>query len=106
MFPLPDLHPGENFSSIPSISADGQYVVFEGQYQVANFNNGNGPTSGPYSNSESDIFLYNTQSQTVTLVDSGPSSDGQPVISGNGQFIVLAVRTENSKIKTPKIMWW
>ncbi|MGA2893337.1 MAG: hypothetical protein ABSE22_10730 [Xanthobacteraceae bacterium] len=90
-----DLHPGENFGSIPSISANGQYVVFEGQYQVENFNNVNGPTAGPYSNTQADIFLYNTQSQTVSLVYSTASDDGNPEISGNGQFIASIITTEN-----------
>ncbi len=92
-----DLHPGENFGSIPSISADGQYVVFEGQYQVENFNNGNGPTAGPYSQSKADIFLYNIQSQTVTLVYSATPDNGNPVISGNGQFIAATIMTQNSQ---------
>ena len=92
-----DLHPGENFSSIPSISADGQYVLFEGQYQVDNFNNGNGPTVQPYSNSLADIFLYNTQSQTVSLVYSAAATEGNPEISGNGQFIASVITVQNSQ---------
>ena len=92
-----DLHPGENFSSIPPISADGQYVLFEGQYQVDNFNNGNGPTVQPYSNSLADIFLYNTQSQTVSLVYSAAATEGNPEISGNGQFIASVITVQNSQ---------
>jgi probable HAF family extracellular repeat protein len=92
---LNDLHPGENFTGIPSISADGQYVVFEGQYQLDNFNLGNGPTAQPYNNSQADIFVYNTQSQTVSLVYSAASDDGNPVISGNGQFIAATITTQN-----------
>ena len=41
LVPSADLHPGENFNDIPSISTSGQYVLFDGQYQVLNFNSGN-----------------------------------------------------------------
>ena len=75
LVPQADLNAGELFGGIPSISANGQYVVFEGDY----------PVEGQ-AYSSSDIFLYNGATQTVTLVQSGA---GQPVISGNGQIIAL-----------------
>jgi probable HAF family extracellular repeat protein len=88
LVPGADLHPGEEFNNPPSISENGQYVLFEGQYQVTSNNFGNAPNSGPNTNSYSDIFVYDTQSQAITLVASGASEGGQEAaISGNGQFV-------------------
>jgi probable HAF family extracellular repeat protein len=95
LVPSADLHPGESFNNVPSISADGQYVVFEGQYQVVNFNSGSAPNQGPNTNSESDYFLYNSQSQTVSLVSSGASDNGGAEISGNGQLIAASFTNQS-----------
>ena len=75
LVPPADLHEGELFGGIPSISGNGQYVVFEGDYPVP----GQSFTS-------SDVFLYNSATQAVTLVQ---ADAGQPVISANGQVIAL-----------------
>ena len=95
LVPTADLHPGEQFSSIPSVSENGQYVVFEGQYVVPNGNFGDQPNSGPNSNSLSDIFLYNTQSNDVALVYSGASDNGSTLasISSDGQLIATELTT-------------
>ena len=72
---LVDQHPGETFSNIPSISSDGNDVVFTGDYQI-NSDFGSFQTS--------DVLLYNAQTQQVTVAY---SNAGHAVISGNGQFI-------------------
>ena len=73
--PQPELNPGEMSGGIPSISANGQYVVFEGDYPVAGQN---------YTASQ--VFLYNTATQAVSLVQANAS---QPVVSADGQFIAM-----------------
>jgi hypothetical protein len=60
-----------SFDSLPSLSADGGLVVFQGHFQLN-------------SSDESDVFLYNAQTQTTSLV---LANGGSAVISGNGQFI-------------------
>ena len=86
--PQADLHSGETFQNLPSISADGRYVVFEGDYYV---DNGFGGLE-----QNSDILLYDSQAQPgqqVTLLMSGAE---QPVISGNGQLIAVEVDSPNN----------
>ncbi len=60
-----------SFDGLPSLSADGSLVVFQGHFQLSG-------------NDQSDVFLYNTLTQQVSLV---PNDFGSAVISGNGQFI-------------------
>ena len=45
LIPVADQHSGETFGNLPSVSADGQYVLFQGQYS---------DISNPYGN---DVFL-------------------------------------------------
>jgi hypothetical protein len=81
LVPNADLHAGETFDSLPSVSATGQYVVFEGDYQFTDVNG--------YTYDTSEVFLYNSQapvSQQVTLLQSNAY---QPVISGDGQFVAM-----------------
>ena len=84
--PEKDLHDGETFGNIPSISADGRYVVFEGDYQVTNTN----PDLGPQTYTASDVFLYDSQGETGFQVTRLQQSAGQPEISSNGQFIAAS----------------
>ncbi len=72
---LVDQHSGETFGNIPSISSDGNDVVFTGDYQFTN-------DYGTFQTS--DVLLYNAQTQQVTVAY---SNAGHAVISGNGQFI-------------------
>jgi Nidogen-like len=77
----PALPAGETslgFSNVPSISADGRYVVFDEKYEVPN---NQGP---PMQTSE--VLLYDRQSQTATVVQ---TSAGHAEISGDGQYIVM-----------------
>src|SRR5207302_4099099 len=48
-------HTGETYSGLPTISLDGQYVAFKGQYQVTQ-------TVGDqtFTFDQSEVFLYNT----------------------------------------------
>jgi hypothetical protein len=66
------------FSNVPSISADGRYVVFDEKYEVPN---NQGP---PMQTSE--VILYDRQSQTATVLETNAS---HAEISGDGQYIVM-----------------
>ena len=66
------------FSNVPSISADGRYVVFDEKYEVPN---NQGP---PMQTSE--VILYDRQSQTATVLE---TNAGHAEISGDGQYIVM-----------------
>ena len=77
----PALPAGETslgFSNVPSISADGRYVVFDEKYEVPN---NQGP---PMQTSE--VILYDRQSQTATVLE---TNAGHAEISGDGQYIVM-----------------
>jgi hypothetical protein len=76
--PLPDGETSAGFSNIPSISADGRYVVFDEKFLIAN-------DQGPPIDA-SEVLLYDGQSQTVTVVQ---NFAGHAAISGNGQYIVM-----------------
>jgi Tol biopolymer transport system component len=79
--------PSNNASYFPSISADGRYVVFYSHASdlVAGDTNGN-----------LDIFLYDTVSETTTLISNDvsgdPSDNGsyQPSISADGRYVVYS----------------
>jgi hypothetical protein len=66
------------FSNVPSISADGRYVVFDEKYEVPN-------NQGPAMET-SEVLLYDRQSQTATVVQ---TNAGHAEISGDGQYIVM-----------------
>ena len=68
----------EGFNNVPSISADGRFVVFDEKYLIPN-------SDGP-SIETSDVLLYDSQSQTVTVVQTSASHSE---ISANGQYIVM-----------------
>ena len=77
----PALPAGETslgFSNVPSISADGRYVVFDEKYEVPN---NQGP---PLQTSE--VLLYDRELQTATVVQ---TFAGHAEISGDGQYIVM-----------------
>ena len=63
---------------MPSISADGRYVVFDEKYEVPN-------NQGPAMET-SEVLLYDRQSQTATVVQ---TNAGHAEISGDGQYIVM-----------------
>jgi Tol biopolymer transport system component len=68
----------------PSISSDGQYIVYESAANNLINNDTNGIP---------DIFLYNTQTKTTKRIDTsnnGTQANGlseDPVISGNGEYV-------------------
>lgn len=81
---------GNDGSDMPRISADGRYVVFWGNASnlVPNDNN-----------SQADVFRYDTQANTNTLVSiniagtgSGNANSADPDLSSNGRFVVFASR--------------
>ena len=51
---------------------------------------------GPNPNTQSDLFLYNTQSGAVTLVTSVVGGNGNVALSGNGQVIVAETTNINN----------
>lgn len=71
-------------SNLPSISADGRFVVFESD--ANNLVNGD-------NNNLSDIFLHDRQNQTTILVSVGPNgqplpgASQEPAISPDGRFV-------------------
>ncbi len=72
----PALPAGETslgFNNVPSISADGRYVVFDEKYQTTQGGN-------------SEVLLYDRQSQTATVVQ---NFAGHAEISGDGQYIAM-----------------
>jgi VCBS repeat-containing protein len=74
------LHPGETFDGLASISLDGQYVAFKGQFQTTQTIRDQTSTFA-----ESEIFLYNTGTGVITLVP-GLTGD-EPSINGDGSLI-------------------
>ena len=77
----PALPAGETslgFTNVPSISADGRYVVFEEKYDAPN-------NQGPATET-SEVLLYDRESQTATVVQ---TNAGHAEISGNGQYVVM-----------------
>jgi VCBS repeat-containing protein len=73
-------HFGETYDGIASISLDGQYVAFKGQFETTQTIRGQTSTF-----TESEIFLYNTSTGVTTLVP-GLTGD-EPSINGNGSLI-------------------
>jgi len=73
-------HSGETYDGIASISLDGQYVAFKGEFRFTQ-------TIGnqPFTFTQSEIFVYNTSTGGITLVP-GLSGD-EPSINGNGSLI-------------------
>jgi Tol biopolymer transport system component len=74
----------DGYSSVPSISADGRYVVF-----VSDASN----LADDDKNRGSDVFLFDRRAETTTLVSraaDGSSANGasaNPVISGDGRYV-------------------
>jgi Tol biopolymer transport system component len=79
-------HEPDGYSSTPSISADGRYVVF-----VSDASN----LADDDKNHGSDVFLFDRRSETTTLVSraaDGSSENGasaNAVISGDGRFVAF-----------------
>ena len=75
------LHAGETFTSLPSISGDGHYVVFDGKYQATQTVDGQTVT---YEAKET--FIYDGHTGITTLLT---ANGGQPSISGNGDYVAV-----------------
>ncbi|WP_024297130.1 Calx-beta domain-containing protein [Methylomicrobium lacus] len=83
--------PGNGNSYAPSISLDGRYVVFgsDADNLVA------GDTNGTR-----DIFLYNTQTNAITLISTGANGSGNgnsyaPSISSDGRYVSFLSEADN-----------
>ncbi len=86
---------GSSSSDLPSISADGRFVVF--QSQATNL------VAGTDGNSATDIFLYDVLAGTVKLVSHLPGAPGTaansasraPVISADGKTVAFVSYANN-----------
>src|SRR4051812_17396177 len=84
--------PADEFSSHPSISADGRHVAFESQ--------ANNLSPDDVKNGTTDIFVRNLDTQTTALVSraSGPNGPAgtdlsfDPSISGDGRYVAFDSR--------------
>ena len=83
----------KDYSSFPSISGDGRYVVF--QSDATNLVTGD-------TNAKTDIFLHDTQTSITTRVsvasngaESDNSSGWRPSISGDGRYVVFSSAATN-----------
>ena len=86
---------GNSNSTNPSISGDGRYVVFQ---SVANNFTGYDASGNPIdNNSESDIFIKDTQDNSLKLV-TGKIGDGEsinPKISADGRYVAFQSLASN-----------
>lgn len=88
----PNGSPANGDCNLPSMSADGQIVVFESK--ASNLVAGD-------NNNKKDIFLWNAKTNTIELVSrtsGGGFGDGESYdasISGNGQFVVFTSDAPN-----------
>ena len=72
---------GNDHSTIPSISSDGRYVAF--QSTASNL-------VASDTNSQRDIFVYDSQTQQITNISSGMNATSDtPFISSNGAYITF-----------------
>ena len=83
LVPQADLHAGEAYSDVPSISDNGHMVVFEGKYTTDN-----GPTS--------DVFLYNSQAAAGSQVTLVRADAGSAAIDGLGTVIAAEGSTSDN----------
>jgi Tol biopolymer transport system component len=83
-------NPADNFSSSPSISADGRFVAFD---SYSNLVPGDTNNNSPVRNS--DIFVRDLLTSTTTRVsvdsagNQGNSNSGVPSISADGRFVAF-----------------
>ena len=73
------LHMGEKIASVPSVSGDGHYVVFAGQYEL----NPNDPNSATIH----ETFIYDSRTGITTLLSGNGDA---PVISADGSYVAVA----------------
>jgi VCBS repeat-containing protein len=74
------LHSGETYHGLATISLDGQFVAFRGQFELTQIISGQ-----PVTFTQSEMFLYNTGTGVTTLV---PGLNGdEPSINANGSLI-------------------
>jgi len=79
---------GDNNSSVPQISADGRFVVFQSRSTNLAVGDANGDTN--------DVFLYDRDADTTTLVSAGGNEDSlSPSLSADGRFVAYASRASN-----------
>src|SRR5690606_15032369 len=87
-----DGSPPEGFSSSPSISADGRFVVFASTIDNLVENDHNGV---------SDVFLFDLMNDSISrlsvsnLGTEGWGASGEPFISPNGNYVVFESEAPN-----------
>ncbi|WP_206756009.1 DUF4347 domain-containing protein, partial [Phormidium sp. FACHB-592] len=83
---------GNSYASNPVMSADGRYIAFHSN--VSDLVPGD-------SNSSADVFLWDRQTDNVSLVsrinigNSGNSASSNPVLSSDGTYLVFSSRASN-----------
>jgi Tol biopolymer transport system component len=88
-------------SMSPAISADGRYVVFASRADLACGNQCQRSAEAPARNRLSDIYVYDTESNTTRrlshgLADSGANGHNyDPAISGDGRFVAFVSEASN-----------
>ena len=82
------LHTGEKFDSLPSVSADGHYVVFAGKYQqsVTLTDPNNAQNTFTQTNEAHETFIYNTRTGQTTLLS---GNGNNPAISADGHYVAV-----------------
>ncbi len=82
------LHSGETFNALPSVSGDGHYVVFVGQYQQTVTLTDPSNTSNTFTetNSAHETFIYDTQTGITTLLS---GNGDNPAISADGHYVAV-----------------
>ena len=82
------LHNGESFDSIPSVSGDGHYVVFAGKYQqsLTLVDPSNASNIFKLGNSAHETFIYDSRTGITTLLSGNGDA---PVISADGRFVAV-----------------
>jgi Tol biopolymer transport system component len=87
--------PADEFSRMPSISADGRYVAFSSQA---------GNLSTDDKNNEEDVFVRDMQANTTTLVSrqsvgaggaGGDHGSSRPAISADGRYVAFTSSADN-----------
>ncbi len=89
---------GNSFSREASLSEDGRFVAF--QSKASNFAPGDIPPTSPFGSEEADVFVFDTQTQTIELISAGldglPANNCRdPEISGDGRFVAFVSSATN-----------
>ncbi|MEM9531103.1 MAG: hypothetical protein AAGA23_09290 [Pseudomonadota bacterium] len=89
----------DSFSQEASVSEDGRFVTF--QSAASNFAPGDEPPPmSTFGTAQADIFVFDTQTQTIELVSRGldgapANGNSDPSISGDGRYVAFVSSADN-----------